>query len=202
MCASSTPLLMAAYEACAPDEIGNGPDQFTPSPTGWFKAIVSMSGLDLRLAPILVVEDDPGDARLVLEMLADADLGLPTESVATLAEARRRLRQPVSCVLLDLGLPDSTGLETVIAVMNAAPEAAVVVLTGLAEDEAGSQAVAAGAEDYLVKGRVDASMLAHAIRYAIERKQAEQARIAGTGRQRSVGTEIDHHRPPASETER
>jgi CheY-like chemotaxis protein len=192
--------VMAAYEACAPDEIGDGPDQFTPSPTGWLKAIESMP--EIATAPILVVEDDPGDARLVLEMLADADLGLPTELVATLAEARRRLRQPVSCILLDLGLPDSTGLETVIAVLNAAPEAAVVVLTGLAEEKAGSQAVAAGAQDYLVKGRVDASMLAHATRYAMERKQAEQARIAATGRQRSVGTEIDHHRPPAPETER
>ena len=136
---------------------------------------------EIATAPILVVEDDPGDARLVLEMLADADLGLPRELVATLAEARRRLRQPVSCVLLDLGLPDSTGLETVIAVLNEAPEAAVVVLTGLAEEESGSQAVAAGAQDYLVKGRVDASMLAHATRYAIERKQAELARIAATG---------------------
>ena len=192
--------VMAAYEARAPDEIGDGPDQFTRSPTGWFKAIVSMTGI--ATAPILVVEDDPGDARLVLEMLADADLGLPTELVGTLAEARRRLRQPVSCVLLDLGLPDSTGLETVIAVLNEAPEAAVVVLTGLAEEESGSRAVAAGAEDYLVKGRVDASMLAHATRYAIDRKQAELARIAATGQKRGVGSEIDHHRPPASETER
>ena len=170
--------VMAAYEACAPDEIGDGPNQFTPSATGWYKAIVSMSGI--ARAPILIVEDDPGDARLVREMLADADLGLPIESVATLAEARQRLRQPVSCVLLDLGLPDSTGLETVTAVLNVAPEAAVVVLTGLAEEKAGSQAVAAGAQDYLVKGRVDAAMLAHATRYAIERKQAEQARIAAT----------------------
>jgi len=192
--------MLGAYEACAPDEIGDGPDQFITTPTGWFKAIVAMS--EIATAPILVVEDDPGDARLVLEMLADADFGLPTELVATLAEARRRLRQPVSCVLLDLGLPDSTGLETVVAVLNEAPEAAVVVLTGLAEEQAGSQAVAAGAQDYLVKGRVDAAMLAHATRYAIERKQAELARIAATGQQRSVRTEIDHHRPPASETER
>jgi DNA-binding NarL/FixJ family response regulator len=101
--------------------------------------------------------------------------------VATLAEARRKLRQPVSCVLLDLGLPDSTGLESLIAVLNEAPKAAVVVFTGLLDEESGSQAVAAGAQDYLVKGRVDASMLAHAIRYAIDRKQAELARIAAEG---------------------
>ena len=171
--------MLCAYEACAPGEIGDGPNQFTRSRTGWLKVIVAMTGIET--APILVVEDDRGDARLVLEMLADADLGVPTELVATLAEARRKLRQSVSCVLLDLGLPDSTGLETVIAVLNEAPEAAVVVFTGLDDEESGSQAVAAGAQDYLVKGRVDASMLAHAIRYAIERKQAELARIAAKG---------------------
>ncbi|HUK67937.1 MAG TPA: response regulator [Streptosporangiaceae bacterium] len=171
--------MLGAYEAFAPNEIGDGPNQFTRSRTEWLKAIIAMSGLET--APILVVEDDRGDARLVLEMLADADLGVSTELVATLAEARRKLRQPVSCVLLDLGLPDSTGLESLIAVLNEAPEAAVVVFTGLLDEESGSRAVAAGAQDYLVKGRVDASMLAHAIRYAIDRKQAELARIAAKG---------------------
>ncbi len=134
-------------------------------------------------------------------MLADADLGVPTELVTTLAEARRKLRQPVSCILLDLGLPDSTGLETLTAVLNEAPKAAVVVFTGLVDEEAGSQAVAAGAQDYLVKGRVDASMLAHAIRYAMERKQAELTRIAAKRQQRSIRAEIDDHWPPASGTE-
>ena len=191
--------MLRAYEAYAPEQIGNGPDQFITTATGWYKAIVAMA--EIAIAPILVVEDDPGDARLVLEMLADADLGLPRELVTTLAQARRRLRQPVSCVLLDLGLPDSAGLETVVAVLNEAPEAAVVVLTGLAEQEAGSQAVAAGAQDYLVKGRVDASTLAHATRYAIERKQAELAGIAATGQRLRIRTKIDPDRPATSEIE-
>jgi serine phosphatase RsbU (regulator of sigma subunit) len=124
---------------------------------------------------ILLVEDDDGDAILVREMLSD---GLPNariERVSRLAEARRAVRY-VDCVLLDMGLPDAEGTSGVEQLVAEAPDTAVVVLTGAASERLGVGAVAAGAQDYLVKGRVDDQLLARSVRYAIERQRA--ARLA------------------------
>ena len=124
---------------------------------------------------ILLVEDDDGDAILVREMLSD---GLPNariERVSRLAEARRAVRY-VDCVLLDMGLPDAEGTSGVEQLVADAPDTAVVVLTGAASARLGVAAVAAGAQDYLVKGRVDDQLLARSVRYAIERQRA--ARLA------------------------
>ena len=124
---------------------------------------------------ILLVEDDDGDAILVREMLSD---GLPNariERVSRLAEARRAVRY-VDCVLLDMGLPDAEGTSGVEQLVADAPDTAVVVLTGAASERLGVAAVAAGAQDYLVKGRVDDQLLARSVRYAIERQRA--ARLA------------------------
>jgi serine phosphatase RsbU (regulator of sigma subunit) len=120
---------------------------------------------------ILLVEDDDGDAILVREMLSD---GLPNariERVSRLAEARRAVRY-VDCVLLDMGLPDAEGTAGVEQLVAEAPDTAVVVLTGAASERLGVGAVAAGAQDYLVKGRVDDQLLARSVRYAIERQRA------------------------------
>src|SRR5262245_65053780 len=120
---------------------------------------------------ILLVEDDDGDALLVREMLAD---GLPNariERVSRLADARRAVRY-VDCVLLDMGLPDAEGIAGVEQLVAEAPDTAVVVLTGAASERLGVGAVAAGAQDYLVKGRVDDQLLARSVRYAIERQRA------------------------------
>lgn len=126
-------------------------------------------------APILLVEDNPADARLEQEMLADAGVTTPVSTAACLAEALDRLQQGASCLVLDLGLPDATGLESVVALREAAPDVPVVVLTGLMDEAMGAQAVAAGAQDYLVKNEVDGRLLAHAIRYAVERKRSQTA---------------------------
>jgi CheY-like chemotaxis protein len=131
-----------------------------------------------RLMPVLLlVEDDPGDALLVEELLADSGLVAELRWVPSLADALVALAVdlPPQCVLLDLHLPDSQGLSGVASILKQAPAAAVVVLTGLAEQQAGLAAVAAGAQDYLVKGRVDPELFGRAIRYAVQRKQAEQA---------------------------
>jgi FixJ family two-component response regulator len=77
-------------------------------------------------------------------------------------------------VLLDLGLPDSQGLETLAKTYSQAPEVPIVVLTGLDDDALGVQAVNRGAQDYLKKGQVDGELLMRTIRYAIERKRAEE----------------------------
>ena len=79
------------------------------------------------------------------------------------------------CVLLDLGLPDAQGLEALRLVLEAAPNLAVLVLTGLADEFRGMEAVASGAQDYLVKGNIDGELLRRAIRYAVERKRADES---------------------------
>jgi len=120
---------------------------------------------------LLVVEDDDGDALLVRELLADGLPGSRVERVTRLADARRAVRY-VDCVLLDMGLPDAEGIAGVEQLVAEAPDTAVVVLTGAASERLGVGAVAAGAQDYLVKGRVDDQLLARSVRYAIERQRA------------------------------
>ncbi|MEU9063732.1 fused response regulator/phosphatase [Streptomyces sp. NPDC048430] len=129
---------------------------------------------------LLLVEDDSGDALLVEEMLTDSELEAPLTWCKTLAEARRFLldcRTSV-CVLLDLHLPDVNGLDAVRQLVESAPDAAVIVLTGLDESDTGLSAVAQGAQDYLVKGRIDPEMLGRAVRYALQRKHAERSAAA------------------------
>ncbi|MGW1813858.1 PP2C family protein-serine/threonine phosphatase [Streptomyces sp. NPDC002125] len=131
-------------------------------------------------ATLLLVEDDSGDALLVEEMLTDSELDAPLTWCKTMAEARRFLlgcRTPV-CVLLDLHLPDVNGLEAVGQLVESAPDAAVIVLTGLDESETGLSAVAQGAQDYLVKGRIDPEVLGRAVRYALQRKHTERSAAA------------------------
>ncbi|CAL9668583.1 hypothetical protein SUDANB105_07373 [Streptomyces sp. enrichment culture] len=128
---------------------------------------------------VLLVEDDPGDALLVEELVADSALKMRLRWVRSLTEAAQALATEVpDCVLLDLHLSDAQGLEAVSLLQAHAEQVAVVVLTGLAEEETGLAAVAAGAQDYLVKGRVEPELFGRAVRYAIQRKQAEQAAVA------------------------
>ncbi|MFC9280609.1 PP2C family protein-serine/threonine phosphatase [Streptomyces collinus] len=127
---------------------------------------------------VLLVEDDDGDALLVEELLLDTDLPHSLKRCRTAAEARRALETGhVDCVLLDLHLPDASGVETVHAVQGDT-HAAIIVLTGLDEPRAGVDALAAGAQDYLVKGKVEPELMQRAVRYAVQRKQAERANAA------------------------
>ncbi|MEV5729968.1 fused response regulator/phosphatase [Streptomyces pharetrae] len=128
---------------------------------------------------VLLVEDDPGDALLVEELVADSALKMRLRWVRSLTEAAEVLATEVpDCVLLDLHLSDARGLEAVSLLQAHAEHVAVVVLTGLAEEDTGLAAVAAGAQDYLVKGRVEPELFGRAVQYAIQRKQAEQAAVA------------------------
>ena len=125
---------------------------------------------------VLLVEDNPGDSRLIREMLTEArgatfDLKYADRLQAALEQLGE---EGIDVVLLDLGLPDSGGLETLIKTYAQAPRVPVVVLTGLNDETLGVQAVNKGAQDYLVKGQIDVSLLVRAICYAIERKQAEE----------------------------
>ncbi|MBU6401624.1 MAG: GAF domain-containing protein, partial [Verrucomicrobia bacterium] len=126
---------------------------------------------------ILLVEDNPGDARLVQEMLAESAGTAPNDlrRVESLKPALRALQQErFDLVLLDLALPDSEGLATLRQVLASARGVPIVVLSGLGDGALASQAVHAGAQDYLVKGHFDAFWLHRALNYAAERKRAEQ----------------------------
>jgi len=122
---------------------------------------------------VLLIEDDDGDALLVRELLDEAQAGVALRRVATMAAAKPMLGS-VACVLLDLGLPDTREMEGVRQVREHLPQPAVVVLTGLADEHLGEQAVRAGAQDYLVKDQVDGALLYRVIRYAVERRRSEE----------------------------
>jgi serine phosphatase RsbU (regulator of sigma subunit) len=122
---------------------------------------------------ILLVEDDDGDAFLVTELLDEGPRPPEVTWVRSLDDAVAALDQSFDCILIDLGLPDASGLDALRIILAKVPDTAVIVLTGLAEDGSGTTAVAVGAQDYLVKGHVDPELLTRSIRYAVERKRAD-----------------------------
>jgi diguanylate cyclase (GGDEF)-like protein len=124
---------------------------------------------------VLLVEDNPDDAELVREMLHDV-LGsrLELRHYARLNDALRHLEQSgADCVVLDMGLPDSQGLESVRRIQATCGNVPIVILSGSDDEKTAAQAVQEGAQDYLLKRRVDGQLLSRAIRYAMERKHAE-----------------------------
>ncbi len=133
-------------------------------------------GQSTKVLQVLLVEDNPGDSRLVAELVADSGPGLILDTVSSLREALEWL--DASCadvVLLDLNLPDSDGLDTFSRIQDAAPGVAVIALTGNSDAELATNAVERGAQDFLVKGRVDGDLLARAINYAVGRKRSERS---------------------------
>jgi PAS domain S-box-containing protein len=127
---------------------------------------------------ILLIEDNPGDARLIRDMLTRAaGMQAELEWVETLSAGVERIKaHAADVVLLDLGLPECHGLDTVKRLLGQVPGASpVIVMSGLSDEDIAVRAVQCGAQDYLVKGRVDAALLARAIRYARERSQTQDA---------------------------
>ncbi len=126
---------------------------------------------------LLLVEDNPGDARLLREMLSEqGPHNTELTHVACMSEAERHLAERVfDIILLDLGLPDAQGLAAVRRAHAAAPHVPLVVLTGLDDDSLAAQALQEGAQDYLIKGQIETRGLLRALRYAIERKIMEEA---------------------------
>jgi serine phosphatase RsbU (regulator of sigma subunit) len=122
---------------------------------------------------VLLIEDDDGDALLVQEYLVEAGAPVALDRVRSITEAKPLL-PTVACVLLDLDLPDAHQLQGVHWLQENVPQVAVVVLTGLADEHLGAEAVRAGAQDYLVKGQVDGALLNRVIRYAVERRRFEE----------------------------
>ncbi len=127
-----------------------------------------MSG---SLRKILLVEDNPGDVRLLQDILIGAQFNAyAMEDVAELEAASTLLsNQTFDVVLLDLGLPDSNGIATLNEVVALAPSIPVVVLTGDMSDDQAIELIRAGAQDYLTKGQLTSPLLRRAIEYSIER---------------------------------
>lgn len=127
-------------------------------------------------ARLLVVEDDPGEARLLQRMLDRGDpSAFAITHVTRLEEALGTVAVlPVDVILLDLFLPDSGGLETLIRMQAAAPHIPTIVLTGMDDEDLATRAVRVGAQDFVVKGKTGEGQLERAIRYAIERKRIEE----------------------------
>jgi diguanylate cyclase (GGDEF)-like protein/PAS domain S-box-containing protein len=136
--------------------------------------------MEEKTVKILLVEDNAGDARLLREMLREpASRKYDFVHHETMEKAAAHLgKNPVDIVLLDLGLPDSQGLDAVWRARAAAPRMPLVVLTGRDDETLAAQALQEGAQDYLVKGQIDARGLRRALRYAIERKNMEEALFA------------------------
>jgi DNA-binding response OmpR family regulator len=124
----------------------------------------------------LLVEDNPADVRLICEMFKETPADtFQVEHVARLTAALARLGQEAfDVVLLDLDLPDSQGMKTLTLAQEANHGLPIVVLTGLDDERFALEAMRAGAQDYLVKGRFDSQLLVRTIRYAIERKRAQE----------------------------
>lgn len=127
---------------------------------------------------LLLVEDDPGDALLLKEMLADS-----TSKMSFEIEIANSMAKAVSClqhggfdlVLCDLALPDTRGIETFTRIRECCGSTPVIVLSGADDEELASEIVERGAQDYLVKGHIDSHLLVRAIRYALKRVEAEKA---------------------------
>jgi two-component system sensor histidine kinase UhpB len=127
-------------------------------------------------AVVLVVEDDPSYGLLLQSILEESEYGpFEVTHIRWLSEALEALRRThFDAIILDLSLPDSIGLDTLSAVLAHAPDAPVIVLTALADESLGIRAVQQGAQDYLIKGRVEDELLVRSVRYAIERRRAEE----------------------------
>lgn len=131
---------------------------------------------------VLLIEDNAGDATLLKAFLAQSPIHFAVKhAVAFEGAAEEMAREKPDAVLLDLGLPDSRGLETLAQTRKFAPNTPVVVLTGLKDTELALQALQEGAQDYLVKGTVESQSLVQSLRYAIERQrlqaETEQLRL-------------------------
>ena len=124
---------------------------------------------------VLLIEDNPGDARLIQEMLSEASQDrYQLECADRLSKGLERLGNGgIDIVLLDLGLPDSQGIDAFEQVQAQAPVLPIIVLTGFDDEVLAIEAIRHGAQDYLVKGDVDSTVLYRAVRHAVERKHLE-----------------------------
>jgi PAS domain S-box-containing protein len=127
----------------------------------------------LKAISILVIEDNPGDARLIEEYLKmDTSVNYSISFTSTLAESLNTLsNQKFDVVLVDLGLPDSQGIYTFQEIINASPRSPIVIITGTDNENIGIEAIRDGAQNYMVKNQINSTLLVRTIKFAIEIKR-------------------------------
>ena len=161
--------------------------------------MLERNGTAAQIAPdrpisVLIVDDNPGDRDLAIAYLEESPGEHELASAASLAEAAGALeRRCPDVILLDLGLPDSQGLDTFHALSREVPEIPIVVITGLDDDAVGVAAVKSGAQDYLIKGRAGPELLSRALRYAIERHHLQRQLELERGRREREREDMAEH---------
>jgi DNA-binding response OmpR family regulator len=131
--------------------------------------------MGIKPIKVLLIEDNTGDYEIILRMLdksENAEFEL-THTTRLVSGLKLLEIEKFDIILLDLGLPDSVGLESFKATLEKHPAIPIIILTGLANEETGINAIKYGAQDYLVKGEFNGKLLVRAIQYAIERKKLE-----------------------------
>jgi len=124
---------------------------------------------------VVVLEDNPAEARLLQEVLFDVAAEMSCDFAAELWEVSQELLAAADCAVIDLGLPDSSGLEAIDWIRDLAPEVPIVVLTGIEDEAIGLAAIQHGAQEFLVKHHSDGNTIAGAIRFAIVRMNMQQS---------------------------
>jgi DNA-binding response OmpR family regulator len=131
--------------------------------------------MSIKPIKVLLIEDNTGDYEIILKMLEKSETSefelIHTPRLSSGIELLEN--NTFDAILLDLGLPDSEGLESFNVILKKHPEIPTIILTGLAVEETGIQSIKYGAQDYLVKGEFNGKLLTRAIQYAIERKKLE-----------------------------
>lgn len=132
-----------------------------------------------RIINILLIEDSADDALLLQRMLSKGQIiQFKTTHVVRLGDALNRLsHDEFDLILLDFVLPDSMGLDTFTSIIAQTPHVPIIILSGLDDEALAIEALGLGAQDYLVKGEVDSNLLVRSMRYAIERKRAENENV-------------------------
>jgi PAS domain S-box-containing protein len=127
-----------------------------------------------KIIRIMLVEDNPGDALIINEMLKEIyDQDFELVHFQRIKDGVEHVKENFDIMLLDLNLPDSRGIETFNTMNMHAPELPIIILTGLVDEELAINIVSEGAQDYLVKGQIDRQLLSRSIKYSIERKHIE-----------------------------
>jgi signal transduction histidine kinase len=151
--------------------------------------------MESKQTSVLLVEDNPGDARLIQAMLADSGNGdfLVQEASRLSTGLERLASQDFDVLLLDLSLPDSQGLETLSKAVACGRKLPIIVLTGLEDEDTAVRALREGAQDYLLKGQTDASLLTRCMRYAAERFRLRNALELSHEKQLKMRDELLSH---------